>query len=541
MKMLVSGLNPSRNYRLAVLNLTKTTQPKESEMNFNLLPKVGILAAVSFIAGGIGTATAADPYDKALEARVAALERELNLMQGDDKGKAVKPADVPTFLRAKGANVKELVMYGDLRYRWQYTNFENQLFTSPVYSHDNGNSRNRYRLRFGFEYQLTDNFFMGFALGSGADNGNDGTTASFTNGFSKQSIWIDKAYLGYKFKDIPLTIIGGKQNWAFYAIDDFVYNPADNRPEGFTEIYKLDVSPMTSIQFIAGQYIFFDNNEFNNSAGLSKGVKTDAYLFIQQVVFEFKFGGTGASTRTVQDGKTTRTETVAGAPAMSLKFGPTFQFYPNNGNVTVAGANTNPLNGITNVAGFGSAYGNATRNLMVFDMPAEFNFKLGGLAIKPYAEIAYNFQGGARAYDVYGVRADNFTDKIAWMAGVKFGDLRKKGDWSISADYRSVGVGSIDPNLNDPNWAGSRLNMQGPKIALAYRFTNWLTGNVNFFSGWNLRRDLRPSAVVGAATSPAILPAPGAATVTFKNTKVAVVPFDYNASQIIQVELNATF
>lgn len=510
-------------------------------MHFNLPSKVGILAAVSVIAGSIHTATAADPYDKALEARVAALERELNLMSGDDKGKAVKPADVPTFLRAKGSNVKELVMYGDLRYRWQYTNFENQLYTTPVYSHDNQNSRSRYRLRFGFEYQLTDNFFMGFALGSGADNGNDGTTSTFTNGFSKQSIWIDKAYLGYKFKDIPLTIIGGKQNWAFYAIDDFVYNPADNRPEGFTEIYKLDMTSMSSVTFIAGQYTFFDNNEFVNSTNLSKGVKGDAYLMITQAVFEFKFGGTGDSTRTVQDGKTMRTETVAGSPAMSLKFGPTFQFYPNAGNVTVAGANTNPLNGITNVGGFGSAYGNATRDLLVFDMPMEFNFKLGGIAIKPYAEIAYNFQGGARAYNVYGVRADSLSDKSAWMAGVRFGDLKKKGDWSFSADYRHAGVGSIDPNLNDPNWAGSRLNMQGPKIALAYRFTNWLTGNINLYSAWNIRSNLRPSAVLGAATSPAVLPAPGLATATFKNTAVAIVPFDYNAQQIVQIELNATF
>ena len=66
-------------------------------MKFNL-PKVGILAAVSVMAGGIGSANAADPYDKALEARVAALERELNVMQGDEKGKSIKPADVPTFL-----------------------------------------------------------------------------------------------------------------------------------------------------------------------------------------------------------------------------------------------------------------------------------------------------------------------------------------------------------------------------------------------------------------------------------------------------------
>ena len=112
------------------------------------------------------------------------------------------------------------------------------------------------------------------------------------------------------------------------------------------------------------------------------------------------------------------------------------------------------------------------------------------------------------------------------MAGIKFGALAKKGDWSISADYRSVGLGSIDPNLNDPNWAGSRLNMQGPKIALAYRFTNWLTGNINFYSAWNLRRNLRPSAVLGTATSPASIPAPGLPTAIFKNTLVAPLPAD---------------
>lgn len=512
-------------------------------MKFNLLPKVGMLAAVSFVAGGISTATAADPYDKALEARVAALERELNLMQGDDKGKAVKPADVPTFLRAKGSNVKELVMYGDLRYRWQYTNFEKQINDG---THDNQTSRNRYRLRFGFEYTLTDNFFMGFAFGSGADNGNDGTTASFTNGFGKQPVWIDKAYLGYKFKDIDLTIIAGKQNFPFYAIDDHVYNPADTRPEGFTESYKVAFTPNVKMNVILGQYIFFDNNEFNNSAGVSKGVKSDSYLSMNQFVFEFSGGNTAGTPTYTTDSKGVRTQVASsggGTPAWTAKIGPSLQFYPNSGAVFTATANSNPINGINNVAGYGIAYGNATRDLIVFDMPMEFNFKLGGINIKPYAEITYNFVGGSRAYNVYGVRADHTSDKSAWMAGIKFGELKKKGDWAISVDWREVGIGSIDPNLNDPNWAASRLNMRGGKIALGYRFTNWLTGNINYYAGYNMRSNLRPSAVAGTAINPTVasLPAPGLATAIYKGTAVAAVPFDYNASQIVQIELNATF
>ena len=42
---------------------------------------------------------AADPYDKGLEARVEALEKELNIMEDDSKGKnvAATPGEVPTF------------------------------------------------------------------------------------------------------------------------------------------------------------------------------------------------------------------------------------------------------------------------------------------------------------------------------------------------------------------------------------------------------------------------------------------------------------
>ena len=51
---------------------------------------------------------AADPYDATLEKRVQALERELNLMSGDAKGKNTQTYEVPTFLRAAGKQVQEL-------------------------------------------------------------------------------------------------------------------------------------------------------------------------------------------------------------------------------------------------------------------------------------------------------------------------------------------------------------------------------------------------------------------------------------------------
>src|SRR5882757_3782107 len=189
-------------------------------MNFRTFVTIGILTASCIVTGVSSTAKAADPYDRSLEARIAALERELNVMQGDDKGKGIKPSDVATFLRAKGAGVKELTISGDLRLRYQYQTFEPQApppgtigypAASTTGDRNQQSSRpTRYRLRVNFEYVMSDNMFLGFSFASGDAYGNDGTTAQIANGFGKNQVFIDKAYLGWNIIPKTLTVIGGK-------------------------------------------------------------------------------------------------------------------------------------------------------------------------------------------------------------------------------------------------------------------------------------------------------------------------------------------
>ena len=62
---------------------------------------VPVVTSMLWVAA-VGVVRGADPYDKTLEARVEALERELNIMEGDSKGKDVNATDVPTFMRAAG-------------------------------------------------------------------------------------------------------------------------------------------------------------------------------------------------------------------------------------------------------------------------------------------------------------------------------------------------------------------------------------------------------------------------------------------------------
>ena len=503
-------------------------------------------------------------------------------MQGDDKGKGVKPTEVPTFMRARGKNVRELTIGGDFRLRYQFQDSTAQLARNNFYpagstfatagtpfpagdvrnalqgfnnDHYSQSSRpTRYRLRIYFDYQLSDDFFLGWSLASGDNAGNDGTTATFANAFGKQNIWLDQAYLGWKKG--PLTIVGGKYVWAFFQVDDFVFDKTDLRPTGLTEIYKMDLSPTVNLEIIAGQYIYTDATENNqnqffnvnpgqgtfltgtgvpptgsgipvsNAAGATSASlgKEDSVLMVQQAIF-----------------------TIKPSNSFSIKIAPMFTFYAVAGGVSASGAaltgvvaaptaatlNSLPLN-VTN--GTGAVNNTASyingkltnRNLFLLTLPVEATFSLGGLVVKPFAEVTYNFTGGARNYSEYGVALDNFSSKIAFVAGVKLGELKKKGDWAIQLDYRHMGLGSHDPNLNDPNWAQSRLNMRGVKVGLAYRFTNWLTGNVNFYQGSNIEKDLYSVATGNAATG-------------FYRPKIAPSPGDLNTARVLQVELNATF
>ena len=116
---------------------------------------------------------AADPYDQSLESRVEALERELNIMENDSKGKNVAADDgqVPTFLRAAGTGVQQLTISGDLRFRY---NYQNEDFQYPSAGNQQQTSRYLFRLRLNLNYTLSDNFFAGVGVttNGAADSGN---------------------------------------------------------------------------------------------------------------------------------------------------------------------------------------------------------------------------------------------------------------------------------------------------------------------------------------------------------------------------------
>jgi hypothetical protein len=89
-------------------------------------------------------------------------------------------------------------------------------------------------------------------------------------------------------------------------------------------------------------------------------------------------------------------------------------------------------------------------------------------------------------------------DDLAFLVGFQIGENKKKGDWSVMANYRQVGLSSVDPNINDSDWALSYTNMAGYKAGFMYSLGDAATVGITYFAADNLRRELGISSGVNA-------------------------------------------
>jgi len=405
-------------------------------------------------------------------------------------------------------SVTELKLYGDLRLRYQYDNKDPQLFVPnrPDNRTPTGtqNSRWRFRLRLNADFRLNENFSGGVELqtAQASDSGNQ----TYQDGFNDYNIFISKAYLKWD-PNAWLSLSAGKFANPFYTTD-LVWD-ADINPNGITEsiaLHKLfgfggektvegyskdgkTATPTTvagsspwEVTLVAGQFIFDDNAEGagNQFSTFDNDSTTDAYLFQTQLITSYSFSA-----------------------GPKLTVAPGWQIYING---SLSGLdNNNMFQDSATVSG-------ATRNLNILLLPGDVSFKIGSLKAKFYWDFAYNIEGRKRAENIYqlftfnnnaGQSSDDDVtdpddktyshsaqDDYAYLVGVQLGENKKKGDWSFLANWRQTGIASVDPNLNDSDFALGELNTRGFKFGLAYNLTDFAIGTVTYMYAWNLRDDL---------------------------------------------------
>ena len=404
--------------------------------------------------------------------------------------------------------VKELRLYGDLRFREQYDNQHN--ISNSAANHQ---TRFRFRLRLNADITLQDGWFGGLQLQT--NNAPDSANQTFGPAYQNYNIYISRAFAGWR--NDWFTGVVGKQANPFYT-PDLVWDP-DINPEGLTERISIDklLSGSTleqaaglakdgktaaaaparlpwSLSLVAGQFLYADNKESN----LAAAGNTDVWQFTQQLVGTYDFSP--KIRLTVAPGYSTYNE---GLVQLSQASGTNSQGFYNN---------TNPALGAVQKI-------SVVRDLSIITVPGDLAFDLGGIRTALQWDFAYNTEARSRFTQVLSIPEAQRRGKDArsWMAGVSFGQNLRAGDWSLFANYRQVGIASIDPNLNDSDFALSYLNVEGVKIGVAYNITNSAIGQLTWFNACSM----------GGLRG-------GQATTNFKLANASSV-------QVVQVDFNVKF
>lgn len=385
------------------------------------------------------------------------------------------------------SSVKELKLSGDVRVRAQYDQQQAQIVPANP-DHDTQRLRYRLRLRLNADYQVNDNFFAGLTLAteSKPDSGNQtmaGSGQSVTTtsdygknlpgaGFQNYNVYVSRAYLGWTPMS-GVTVIAGKQSNPFYTTD-LVWD-ADINPTGFVErvdLHKFFELGSAEVSLIGGQFVLQDNAESGNWANWNTPTATktdwkarDAFLYQTQLL-----------------------ATLPVAEGVKLTVAPGVMF-SNGGAFDPNAAGQNP-----NEAAFSVAAGEKTLdNLMVILAPGDISTTIAGTKAKFLWDFAYNTDGNRAKLLTFSAGSQipdkpTFTDKGAYLAGFQLGENKKKGDWSLSANYRSVGAIAIDPNINDSDWALSKTNMAGYKAAFVYNLGDAATIGLTYYNANNIRK-----------------------------------------------------
>lgn len=337
-----------------------------------------------------------------------------------------------------GSHLTEFKLGGDVRLRHQT---ESQSPQNGTVS--NERTRERFRFRLNGDFLMPKGWGAGFALetASSADSGNQ----TFENGNNDYDIYLARAYVSWR-PNLNWMFVGGKQRNPFYTTD-MIWD-SDINPQGLSTIHTRFLAGKDTLEFRASQIIMDDNNE-----SVASRPGRDAWLFAQQAVYTHWFG-----------------KDAIGNVVNSFVIAPGFMVY-----------NDSVLSGLNNETPFNGS----TDGLAIFTAPGEVNWmnvRGAGTSLKLYWDFAYNLEAERRVRRVYGINTTD-EDPLAWLVGVgyAFGNGRVAGDYSIRLDYRSVGLGSVDVNLSDSDWAFGRVNQRGWKLGLTYNVTDWANLAATYF------------------------------------------------------------
>jgi len=396
--------------------------------------------------------------------------------------------------------LKSVELFGDVRLRFE----DREAKTPPGGRLEI--QRARYSVRLGLRGDAFDNFYYGVRAEMAANPRSPwvtfgtSTSGNYQGPFGKSTagVNIGQAFIGWRPANW-LDITVGKMPNPLYTTP-LVWD-TDLNPEGAAERFKRTVG---QADFFAtfGQFLYADFNPNyaspNLVSGLSLGQNTDNIFLIAWqagLTYHFTTNISAKAAATLYHYMGVHTNDS------SLGFN---KLYVGEGAFLGPGAGGPPEGS----AGFtGSAFANnqsGLNHLLILEIPAQLDFKLGSLDARLFGDVAYNLEGEDRAEDAATAYAEYISlnngtlkpfsaqkqDRMAYQAGFAIGSAAnlgmvsgttsRKNAWEFRSYWQHVEQYALDPNLLDSDFMEGRGNLEGIYAAAAYGFTDNVIGTVRY-------------------------------------------------------------
>ncbi len=312
---------------------------------------------------------------------------------------------------------------GDFRYRHERTDMEGS----------EQRTRQRIRLRFGFDAKLPDDVAITVRLATG---GGDpiSTNQTLGEGFTKKPVALDLAYVEWRPAPLPdLGLLAGKMRNPFHAVgkNQLMWD-SDLTPEGIA--VQLHES-------------FGKVGWFTNAGGFwvaERSQEDDTGLFGFQNGVTLNQGSRGV---TLTGGFGFFTYTALGGRAPIIDQG-------------------GSRNTLVVPSGAPSGAGVYASDFSIVESFAEAGFTGFGVPIGLFGEYVRN--------------VDARSDETGWIVGMSVGRAKNPGTWQFGYQYRRVEPDAVLGAFTDSDFAGGGTDAKGHTVTFEYRIAAHVTTGATY-------------------------------------------------------------
>ena len=477
----------------------------------------GVLAALTLANGA--SAQTSDPLLNTLIKKGILTEDEAKNIRAEANAAESNNVPVPPSKWKISNGIKDVELFGDLRLRYEYRSANTPVGDAIT------QRRLRYALRIGLRGDLTDDFYYGFRLETAANPRSPWTTFGTSSsgipyngpfGKSTAGVNVGQLYIGWhpeSWFDITL----GKMPMPLYTTP-MVWD-SDYNPEGAAEHFKYTVGD-ADLFATFGQFLYQEIDPSSASPdlgfnGLVGQNPDNIWQFAWQAGFNYHIEtNISAKIAATLYQYTGLQQSSASSPNVNSPFyGDPFV----GEGAYVGPSGTFPTLGESGYGTSSTIPGNSSlgfpnnqvglNNLLVLEIPFEFNFNFDRLDVKVFGDFGYNLEGRQRAEDAASgyatylntvagggvpvtvtpfspqkndVKAYQIGFALASKGnlGLVYGSAPRKNAWEFRTYWQHVEQYALDPNLLDSDFFEGRGNLQGAYVAIAYGLSDNMIGTL---------------------------------------------------------------